>query len=105
MSDFVESGDRVGDRMPEVDLSNPGDLEAFYGPFGYADHWRKVCLANCREIIRAGAALGNQRVSEARIDDLARTHSIYLQFLTDHLNGRRIREVAVREVMTGYTYR
>lgn len=95
----------MGDRMPQVDLSNPGDLEAFYGPFGYADHWRKVCLANCRELVRAGASLGKQKISEARIDDLARTHPIYLQFLTDHLHGRRTRERGIREVTGGTPYR
>ena len=91
--------------MPQVDLTNPGELEAMYGPFGFADHWRKVCLANCREIVRAGAALGNHKLTESRIDDLARTHSIYLQFLTDHLNGRRTREQAIREVTMGGGYR
>lgn len=87
--------------MPQVDLDDPAQLEAMYGPFGFADHWRKVCLANCREIVRAGAAVKEQKLSEARIDDLARTHSIYLQFLTDNLNGRRVREVAIREATTG----
>jgi hypothetical protein len=98
---MTEVGDRAGDWMPACDTTNPAELEAFYGPWGYAEHWRKVCLANCRELVRAGAVLGNQKVTESRIDDLARTHGIYLQFLTDHLHGRRIREEEVRRATVG----
>lgn len=55
-----------------------------------------MVLANCREIIRAQASLDNGKLSESRIDDLARTHANYLAFLTTHLNGRRIREDMIK---------
>lgn len=85
--------------LPDCDTNDPASLEAFYGNFGYADHWRKVALANCREIIRAKAALDGEKISEARIDDLARTHDIYLNFLTVHLKGREMREAMVKQYM------
>ena len=97
----VEMGDRLGDRLPDCDMNNPADLESWYGPFGYADHWRKVVLANAREIVRATNALGGEKLSEARIDDRARTSDSYLTFLTTHLEGRRKREENVLSSMAG----
>lgn len=101
MTRTVETGDRIGDRMPICDTANPADLEAWYGPFGNADHWRKVVLANAREIVRATNALGGEKISEARIDDRARTSDAYLEFLATHLHGRRKREENVRSSMIG----
>lgn len=95
MTRTVEMGDRIGDKMPTCDTENPADLEAWYGNYGFADHWRSVVLANCREIIRATRASDQVKITEARIDDMARTHSAYLDFLTTHLEGRRKREVNV----------
>lgn len=91
-------GDRVRDRLPECDTLNPAELEAFYGNFGYADHFRKVCLSNCREIERARATAREQKVSEARLDDLARTSDTYIDYLIVNLNGRRLREEEVRNL-------
>jgi hypothetical protein len=96
-------GDRLGARLPDCDNTDPASLEAWYGNFGFAESWRKVVLANCREIVRASAALGNQKISEARIDDLARTHSTYLDFLAEHLDGRRAREKNVLDSNAVYT--
>lgn len=78
--------------VPLCDTTDAAALEAWYGNFGFAEHWRKVVLASCREIIRAQAALTETKLSEARIDDLARTHQLYLSFLAEHLDGRRLRE-------------
>jgi hypothetical protein len=78
--------------VPLCENTDPAALEAWYGNFGFAEHWRKVILANCREMIRAQAALTEIKLSEARIDDLARTHALYISFLTEHLDGRRLRE-------------
>lgn len=89
---MATAGDRLGERLPVVDLDNPGQLEAFYGNFGFADKWRKVVLANCKEIVRATYANRDERISEARIDDLARVHDNYLDFLITHLKGRTLRE-------------
>ncbi len=76
-------------RIPFCDTSNPGDLEAWFGNFGYADHFRKVVLASCREIARSRST---DKLSEAKLDDLARTSDIYVDFLIQCLNGRRARE-------------
>lgn len=78
--------------IPVCDCTDPGSLEAWYGNFGFFDHWRKVVLSNCREIVRAQSVIDSAKLSEARIDDLARTHDNYFEFLTIHLEGRKLRE-------------
>ncbi len=100
MGDFkAQSGDRLGDNLPDCDTNDPGSLEAWYAPYGFCESYRKVVLSNCREIVRASAALAGQKISEARIDDLARTHANYLDFLAVHLQGRRLREKMIRGAM------
>lgn len=83
--------------IPKCDTTDPADVEAWFGNYGYADHYRKVVLSSCREIIRASAAIAGTKLSEAKIDDAARLHDSYLVFLRDCLDGRRIREEMVRE--------
>jgi len=78
--------------VPERDTEDWATLAAWYGSFGYADHWRKVCLANCREIIRAKAAIEGVKHTVDRVDDLARLHPNYIAFLTTHLQGRMLWE-------------
>ena len=80
--------------LPTCDTSDPASLEAWYGDFGWAQHIRKVVLSNCAEIVRAEAT---EKLSEARIDALAHIHPLYVGFLTDCLNGRRLREQNVRD--------
>lgn len=82
--------------LPKCDINDPGDLAAWYGNYGYDEKFRKVRLANCRELVRARAALLEATISEARIDDLARQESIYLDYLAENLNGRRIYEAELR---------
>ncbi len=84
-------------KIPECDTSDPAQLEAWYGNFGYADHYRKVVIANCQEIERAKAS--GEKITESRLDALARLNPIYLTFLATHLDGRRIREMMIREAM------
>ena len=91
------AGDRIGEKLPAIDTTNPAELEAFFGPFGFFDHYRTVVLSNCREIVRASAATQDVKLTEARIDALAHTHGLYLDFLADGLRGRRLREQMVRE--------
>ena len=86
-------------KFPTCDTSDPAQVEAWFGMFGFSDHWRKCVLASCREIIRASSTLGGQKLSEARIDDLARIHPNYITFLTENLEGRRIREEMMRDSM------
>lgn len=85
-------GDRLGTRLPDFDFNDPAQLEALFGNFGFSDHWRKIVLANCREIERAKAATTEGKVTEARLDDLARLHPSYIDFITEHLDGRALRE-------------
>ena len=91
----------VGERMPTCDVTDPASLESWYGNFGFYQDFRRVLIASCREIVRSSAALAGTKLTEARIDDLAHLQSQYLDFLTEHLNGRRIREESVREAMSG----
>lgn len=97
----MEPGDKLGDRLPAIDTTDPGQLEAMYANFGFGEPWRKVVLANCKEIVRAKYAVGKSRISEARIDDLAHLHDSYLQFLTDGLKYRTIRENNLKEAGIG----
>jgi hypothetical protein len=78
--------------VPDFDFNDPAQLEALYGNFGFSDHWRKCILANCREIERAKALNANEKITEARLDDLARLHPSYVDFLIEHLAGRALRE-------------
>lgn len=98
---MTEPGDRLSERMPLIDLTNPAEIEAFYGNFSFCDHWRKTVLSNCKEVVRARYELANAKISESRIEDLARTHDLYIEFLTEHLKGRTIREENVRQSLIG----
>ena len=78
--------------LPAWNERDPAELEAWFGAFGHAEHFRKVLLASCREAARAKATRDEQKVSEARLDDQARTSDRYVQFLVDSLHGRVLRE-------------
>jgi hypothetical protein len=82
------------------DPNDPGSLEAWFGPFGHAEHFRKVVLAGAREAQRASANVRKEKVSEARLDDLARTSDKYVQYLIDTLGGRHLREQNVLASMS-----
>jgi hypothetical protein len=92
MSTTLEPEVALGGNMPELDLSDPAQLEAFYGNFAFFDHYRKSILAQCWEIERAKAAAANEKITEARLENLARLNPIYLDFLATHFNGRHQRE-------------
>lgn len=76
----------------ECNENDPASLEAWYGPFGHSEHFRKVILASAREAERGKAVAAEQKVSESRLDDLARTNDRYVQYLIDTLRGRHLRE-------------
>lgn len=82
--------------LPKCDTNDPGDLAAWYGNYGYDEKYRKVRLANARELVRARAVLLEATISEARIDDLARQEETYLDYLAENLTGRRIYEAEMR---------
>lgn len=96
MSYVTQHGEEV-----DYDETDPGSLEAWFGPFGYAEHFRKIVLATCRELERAKALERGEKVSEARLDDLARTSDQYVQFIVDTLNGRHLREKNALAAMAG----
>ena len=76
----------------EYDATDAGSLEAFFGNFGHAEHFRKVILADCREAIRAKYAASGEKITEARLEDLSRTHDRYIDWLVYTLRGRQLRE-------------
>lgn len=80
--------------LPVVDTTDPAQLAAFYSGHGssFYDQWRKVLLANLREILRAQHTMNNEKVSETRLDDESRVHPIHLEFMREHLEGRAIWE-------------
>lgn len=82
---------------PDFD-DDPAVLSAMFG--GYepmAAVWRKVILASAREIVRSSAAISGTRLSEARIDDLARVSSEYLTWLERSLRARIAYERNVKD--------
>ena len=85
----------VINRLPMVDMQNPSDLEAWFGNFGFADHFRKIVLSSCKEIERAKSPTA----SEAKLDTLAHINDLYVDFMIQCLNGRRLREQNVLSSM------
>lgn len=91
----------MGERVPKIDFDSVVSLESWFGSFGFFDYYRKVVLENCKEIVRATAAMDKQRMSEKRIDALAHTHGIYLDFLAEGLRGRIAYKNEMNKVMSG----
>ncbi len=81
----------LGGNLPELNLSDPAQLEAWYGNFAFFDHYRKAILSQCYELERAKVPDG-QKTTEARLENLARLNPIYLDFLSEHFKGREQRE-------------
>lgn len=103
MSGFVTGqGEEIG-----WDEHDPASLEAWFGNFGHAEHFRKVVLASAREAARARASLiaeknaGTKMPSEAKLDDMARTSDKYVDYLIATLKGRHAREQNVLASMNG----
>lgn len=79
--------------VPPVDFSDVASVESWYGPFGFFENFRKIVLANCRELERAKALVRNEKpLSNERADDLARQSDTYVSFIVEHLKGRQLRE-------------
>ncbi len=60
-------------------------LYALYGPFGTAEHRRKVALALAELQVRSEAT---EKMTEGKVDAMARTHPTYLTFLDGMEAGR-----------------
>lgn len=87
--------------IPLPNMEDPAELASFFSGFSYEERWRKVVLATCRELIRAEYAAKGIKISEARIDDLARMHHCYLEFLERMLRGRTAWEREVQQERAG----
>jgi hypothetical protein len=88
MAGFItEQGEEIG-----WDVNDPASVESWFGPYGHAEMFRKVLLAGCRETERARAVQRQEKISEARLDDLARTSDKYVDYLIATLKGRHARE-------------
>jgi hypothetical protein len=61
---------------------------AMYGPFGTAELRRKVVLATSELQVRADLAASGEKATEGKVDALARTHQMYLDFLDAMEAGR-----------------
>jgi hypothetical protein len=85
----------LGGNIPDIDLTDPAQLETFYGNYSFFDHYRKAVLAQCHELLRARYI--GQKITEQRLENESRTHPIYLSFLTEHFHGRHQRELNVWE--------
>jgi hypothetical protein len=81
------------------DWADPGVCASWHSGFAYAETYRKVTLAHCRELERAKATAKSEKYSEARLDDLAHTNELYLDYLARMLQGRYRYEQNVREQM------
>jgi hypothetical protein len=92
MTTITRNGGEVVGTVPAVDFTDPGALEAWYGNYGFFEHYRKVVLASCREMERARALAKSEKVTESRLDDLARVSDTYVEFIAHHLHGRGLRE-------------
>jgi hypothetical protein len=69
-------------------VGEAASLYARYGPFGTAEHRRKVALATAELQVRADIASSGEKATEGKVDALARTHSTYLAFLEAMETGR-----------------
>lgn len=78
--------------IPDRNTEDYPTLAAWYSGFAFAEHYRKVCLALCKEALRAKHA--GEKITESRLEDLARTHPAYLDYLRRHLEGRTLWEAA-----------
>ncbi len=74
--------------IPDRESDAPEVLSAWYhGTDCFYQAYRKVVLAALCEMLRAQFDSQGVKVTEARLDQLARTNGIYLQFLAEHLAG------------------
>jgi hypothetical protein len=71
-------------------MSDPAQVETWFEPgtASLGEHIRSAVKSNCAEIIRAEYAERNEKISEARIDDLSKTHEAYYAVLRDLIVGR-----------------
>jgi len=69
----------------ELLVAEAASLYAVFGPFGTVEHRRKVALALAELQVRAEAT---EKMTEGKVDALARSHPTYLKFLDEMEAGR-----------------
>jgi hypothetical protein len=69
-------------------VADAASLYALYGPFGTAEHRRKVALALAELQVRATIAVTGEKATEGKVDAMSRTHPTYLTFLDTLEAGR-----------------
>jgi hypothetical protein len=77
-------------------------LYAMYGPFGTAEHRRKVVLATAELQVRNDLAATGEKVTEGKVDALSRTHPMYLDFL-DAMESARAEWLVIETRLQGIT--
>lgn len=99
----VESIDQlIAERDALVQQAAP--LYAICGPFGTAEHRRKVALATAELQIRAELAALGEKATEGKVDAMARTHETYLKFL-ESMELRRAEWLLIENAIQGITDR
>lgn len=78
--------------VPERETNSYEELCAWYSGFSFCEHYRKVIQSQCQEIVRARHV--GEKITEARIEALARLEPAYLNYLEKHLHGRILWEKA-----------
>jgi hypothetical protein len=74
--------------IPDRETDTPEELAAWFSGYSMFEMYRKVLLANCRELVRARFAVNGEKITEARLDDLGRLEPAYLNYLERGLHGR-----------------
>ena len=69
-------------------VAQAASLYALYGPFGTAEHRRKVSLAMAELQVRRDLTDSGEKATEGKVDAMARTHPTYLGFLDGMEAGR-----------------
>jgi len=79
-------------------VAEAASLYALYGPFGTSEHRRKVALALAELQVRSTAT---EKMTEGKVDALARTHPTYFAFLDAMEEGRAkwlVTETAIQSI-------
>lgn len=69
-------------------VGQAASLYAVYGPFGTAEHRRKVALAAAELQVRATLTDSGEKATEGKVDAMSRTHPTYLAYLDGLEAGR-----------------
>jgi hypothetical protein len=63
-------------------IEKVADMRARFGPFGTADHLRKIELSRLHGLIRAQALRDKRRITNQQVDEEAHAHPDYYDFVT-----------------------